>query len=265
MIDSHDLFSVKNKVVLVTGGATGIGRMVVEALVMAGAKVYLASRKLQACQLVADELSSKGQCYALRADLSGEEGVLALSKAFKQREERLDVLINNAGKTWGAEIEKFPWKAWDSVMSVNLSAVFTLTRELLPCLEKAANVAQPSRVINLGSVNGIQATEISAYSYAASKAAIHHLTRILANDLAKKNILVNAIAPGPFPSRMMAHLTEDDEAASKLADGIPLKRLGTENDVAGLVLYLCSAASAYVTGAIIPLDGGLTARGSKGA
>jgi len=265
MVDSHDLFSVKNKVVLVTGGATGIGRMAVEALVSAGAKVYLASRKLDACQAVADELSRRGECYALRADLSNEAGVLELSEAFKQREQRLDVLVNNAGKTWGAEMEAFPWKAWDDVMSVNLSAVFTLTRELLPCLEAAASADNPARVINLGSVTGIQATKVTAYSYAASKAAVHHLTRILANDLAPKNIAVNAIAPGPFASRMMAYITEDKEASRALADGIPLKRLGTENDVAGLILYLSSAASAYVTGAIIPLDGGLTARGSKGA
>jgi NAD(P)-dependent dehydrogenase (short-subunit alcohol dehydrogenase family) len=261
----QDLFSVKNKVVLVTGGATGIGRMAVEALASGGAKVYLASRKLEACQAVADELnqilSGVGHCYALRADLSNEAGVLELSEAFKKREQHLDILINNAGKSWGASLEEFPWKAWDDVMSVNVSSIFTLTRELLPCLQAGATSENPARVINLGSVMGIQATKITAYSYAASKAAVHHLTRILSNELASKNIAVNAIAPGPFASRMMAHITDDKEAADEMAAGIPLARLGRPEDVAGLVLYLSSPASSYVTGAIIPLDGGIVARG----
>lgn len=263
MLDSQSLFSVKDKIVLVTGGATGIGRMAVEALVMAGAKVYLASRKLEACQAVADELADKGQCFALRADLSNEAGVLELSEAFKEREQRLDALINNAGKTWGEPLQEFPWKAWDGVMSVNVSAIFTLTRELLPCLEAAGSADNPARVINLGSVMGIQAANTTAYSYATSKAAVHHLTQILANELAERHIAVNAIAPGPFASRMMAYITDDETTSRELASNIPLQRVGKPEDVAGLVLYLCSAASAYVTGTIIPLDGGITARGGK--
>lgn len=250
-----NLFDVEGKVVLVTGGGRGIGLMIAQGFVEAGAKVYIASRKAQVCEEEAKKLAEFGQCIGLGADLSSEDGVKALAAEISSREQKLDVLVNNSGVTWGAPMESFPDSAWDKIMALNLKAPFNLTRELLPLLEKSATAEDPARIINIGSIAAFSSSPM-AYSYGASKAAIHHITQVLANQLAFKNITVNAIAPGPFPSKMMAFALENEQMRKVVESQVPLKRIGTPEDIAGLSIYLASRAGAYMTGAIIPLDGG---------
>lgn len=254
------LFDVAGKVALVTGGASGMGRMIAEALVTAGARVYITSRDAQGVERAAAEVAEQcqGECIGLAADLATAEAAVALAGEISSREQRLDVLVNNAGKTWGAPLESFPDKAWDSVMAVNVQAPFTLVRELLPLLGEAARADDPARIIFIGSVAGVVVEPIPAYSYVASKAAVHHLSRSLAADLAPRHITVNAVIPGYFPTRMTAHIRERDEQAAALAERIPLGRLGTPEDIGGLCLFLASRAGAYVTGAMLPVDGGLS-------
>lgn len=256
-----NLFTVNGKVALVTGGGSGIGSMATEALVRAGCKVYIASRRLDSCQAVADELNAvgPGTVIALQADLSVEEGTAALAKELADREGKLDILVNNSGTTWGAPFEEFPRAKWDSVMALNVTAVADLTKHLLPLLRNAGKSGDPARVVNLGSVVGTRPVSNQAYSYGASKAAIHHLTRMLANEFASMHITVNAIAPGPFPSRMMAHVIQDDARRRAMEANVPLHRCGEPEDIAGVLLMLCSRAGSYITGGIIPLDGGLSA------
>jgi NAD(P)-dependent dehydrogenase (short-subunit alcohol dehydrogenase family) len=196
----------------------------------------------------------------LGADLSTEEGVVGLADELKRREEKLDILVNNSGVAWGAALEEFPWDAWDKVLELNLTAPFMLTRELLPLLANAGTNDDPARVVNLGSMLGTVSTVWTAYSYAASKAGLHHITRILSSELANRHITVNAIAPGPFDTEMMKEAAQNEAARQIVADGIPLKRWGAAEDAAGVVLFLCSRAGAYVTGAIVPLDGGAAAK-----
>jgi NAD(P)-dependent dehydrogenase (short-subunit alcohol dehydrogenase family) len=254
------LFSLAGKTALVTGGGSGIGLMITRALVSSGARVLIASRKLDACQKAVDSLQGlAGSCTALQADLQHEEGVNNLAASVAAQCEKLDILVNNSGRSWGAPLEQFPWKAWNDVMTLNVTAPFTLTRQLVPLLAKSACREQPARVINIGSVMGIMPHGFPAYSYAASKAALHHVTRILANELAGQHIVVNAIAPGPFPSDMTAFFTSKESAAAAVRKSVPLGRLGMEQDMAGLALCLCAAGGAYISGAIIPLDGGMTA------
>jgi NAD(P)-dependent dehydrogenase (short-subunit alcohol dehydrogenase family) len=252
----QNLFSIEGKTVLITGGSSGIGSMIARGCVEAGAKVYISSRKQDVCESVAEELSKSGTCLAIPADLSTEAECNRLGEEITGLEGKLDVLINNAGCNWGEPMETFPDSAWDKVLALNVKAVFQLTRKLVPTLEKAARVGDPARVINVGSIDGIKPPMLDTFSYSASKAAVHHLTRVLAKKLAPRNITVNAIAPGPFESRMMHATIEAFE--DSIVQGCPMKRLGEPEDMAGVAIYLASRAGAYVTGAIIPVDGGIS-------
>ena len=250
-----ELFSLAGKVALVTGGSRGIGRMMARGLVEAGARVYVVSRKADEVKAAAAELSKIGTAIALPADLATQAGTRALADELAAREPKLHVLVNNAGANWGAPLADYPEAGWDKVMALNVKAVFNLTRFLVPQLEAAATAGDPARVINVGSIDGIQVPLLETYAYSTSKAAVHHLTRVLARKLAPK-ITVNAVAPGPFESKMMA------ETLDKFGEGIrascPLKRIGEPDDMAGVAVYLASKAGAYVTGAVIPVDGGIS-------
>lgn len=252
-----NLFDVSGKVALVTGGSRGIGEMIAEGFVASGVKTYISSRKAEVCDATAARLCALGECISIPADLSSAEGISGLVDAIKGREDRLDILVNNAGATWGAPIEEFPEAAWDKVMDINLKSPFFLTRELLPLLENAASAEDPARVIMIGSIDGLNINQLPTYSYGPSKAAVHHLTRTLAAHLAARNITVNAIAPGPFPSKMMAHTL--DTMGEQIRNGVPLKRIGEPADMAGAAIYLASKAGSYVSGIVIPVDGGIIA------
>jgi NAD(P)-dependent dehydrogenase (short-subunit alcohol dehydrogenase family) len=251
-----DLFSLKGKVALVTGGSRGIGLMIARGFVAAGAKVYISARKAEACDAAAAELSKQGECISLPADLSTDAEARRLAEAIAAREPALHVLVNNAGANWGAPIADFPDEAWDKVLAINVKAIFHLTRALLPQLEKAASAADPARVINIGSIDGLHVPALETYAYSTSKAAVHHLTRVLARKLASRKITVNAVAPGPFESKMMAQTLRD--FGGMIVESCPLKRIGEPEDMAGVAIYLASRAGAYVTGAVIPVDGGMS-------
>lgn len=253
-----ELFSVEGKVALVTGGSRGIGRMIAAGFVDAGARVYISSRKAEVCSQVAADLSAAGQCVALPADLSAEEGCRRLAEEVADREDRLDVLVNNAGATWGAPLVEFDEKAWERVLALNVKGVFHLTKFLLPLLQASGTAGDPARVINIGSIDGIHVPPLETYSYSASKAAVHQLTRHLAKRLAPA-ITVNAIAPGPFESKMMAATLE--AFGEQIAAAAPLRRIGRPDDMAGAAIFLASRAGAYVTGAVIPVDGGIATVG----
>jgi len=255
---SADLFSLAGKRALVTGGAQGLGRMIAEGLLRAGATVTITSRKQAICDQAAEEMSALGNCVALAADLSTPEAAVDLVKRYRAHFDGLDILVNNAGKTWGAPVETFPDRGWAGVMAVNVQTPFKMVQELLPELTASGADGDPSRVINIGSVAGVRIEPLQAYSYSASKAAIHQLSRQLANDLAHRNITVNAVLPGFFPTAMTAHLRDEDGGAKGVLDGhIPLRRLGRPDDIAGIIVFLASRAGAYVTGAEIPVDGGI--------
>lgn len=260
-MDLDSLFSLDGKTALVTGGSRGIGLMIAEGLVRSGVKVYISSRKADVCAEVAEHLSQYGTCVAMPADLSTVEGVHGLARDLAGREEALHVLVNNAGATWGAPLDDYPDSAWDKVMATNVKAPFELTARLLPLLEAAAVEGDPARVINIGSVDGMRVPDTENYAYAASKAAIHMVTRQTAHRLTGSNITVNAIAPGPFPSKMMAFILDQDGGERLVSSTVPLGRIGTPEDMAGTVIYLCSRAGSYLTGAIIPVDGGISTRG----
>src|SRR3954452_16989668 len=268
------LFSIEGKTALVTGGSRGIGLMIARGFVEAGgagfissrqkkrggeveagATVYISSRKKDVCDEVAAELSQVGTCVSLPADLATEEACNDLAAEVAAREPKLNILVNNAGATWGAPLAEFPADAWDKVLDLNVKSPFFLTRALLPQLEAAATEDDPARVINIGSIDAIQVPMLETYAYSSSKAAIHQLTRHLARQLGPRHITVNAVAPGPFESKMMAETLRNFGDA--IARTSPLGRIGRPDDMAGVAIYLASRASAYVTGAVIPVDGGI--------
>ena len=249
-----DLFSIAGKTALVTGGSRGIGLMIARGFVEAGAKVYISSRKADVCEQVAAELSEVGECVALPADLSTEAECRRLAEEVAARESSLDILVNNAGATWGTPLEQFDEAAWERVLALNVKGVFHLTKFLVPLLQAAGSAEEPARVINIGSIDGIHVPMLETYSYSASKAAVHQLTRHLAKRLAPA-VTVNAIAPGPFESKMMKATLE--AAGDAIAASAPLKRIGRPDDVAGTAIFLSSRAGAYLTGTIIPVDGGI--------
>ncbi|MBA55142.1 MAG: 3-oxoacyl-ACP reductase [Pseudomonadales bacterium] len=254
------LFTVAGRIALVTGGTSGIGYMIAQGLVKNGAKVYVASRKAEACAKTAEELSEFGTCIGIPADLSSEQGCLDLVNEIQSKEGKLNILVNNAGVTWGAPLEQYPGDAWDKIQNLNVKSAFVMTQKCLPMLEAAATADDPARVINITSVAGQMYGSMQAYAYGPSKAALNHLTKILAGEMASRNITVNAIAPGVFPSRMTTFVLKDEEMAEQQRRAVPMGRLGEPRDMEGLAVFLSSPAGAYITGAVICLDGGTSVK-----
>ncbi|MEP3047066.1 MAG: SDR family NAD(P)-dependent oxidoreductase [Roseibium sp.] len=259
-MNPDNLFGLKGKTALVTGGATGIGRMAAEGLVAAGARVLIASRKAEACENAADELNNlgySGKVEGFSGDVGSEDGIAALEGEVSRRTDQLDILMNNSGTSWGTPLGQFPYDAWDRVMRLNMTGLFHLTQSLLPLLEASASDEDPARVVNVGSVMGEIPHGDRAYSYAASKAAVHHMTKILGKELAEKRITVNALAPGPFVSNMTAFATADEEVRSRVGAQVPLGRVGRPEDIAAVMQFLCGRGGSYITGAILPISGGI--------
>lgn len=250
-----DIFSVAGKTALVTGGTSGIGLAIAEGYLRAGVRVYVSSRKTDACAATVRALSPLGEVHAIPADISDEAQCRALVDAIAAREDKLHILINNAGATWVADFDSFPPAAFDKVLTLNVKAPFVLTQLARPLLDAAAADDDPARVINIGSIDGIAVPRLGTFSYSASKAALHQLTRHMAHALAPR-ILVNAIAPGPFQSKMMAVALET--AGDRLAAAAPVKRIGRPEDIAAAAVYLASRAANFITGSVLPLDGGLS-------
>lgn len=256
----NSLFSLEGKTALVTGGATGIGRMAATGLMMAGAHVLIASRKEDACLAVAEQLNAMdapGSAEGFAGDVGTEDGIEALAKGTTERTDTLHILMNNAGITWGAAMGAFPHAAWEKVMNVNVAGLFHLTQSLLPTLIATATPDDPARVVNVGSVMGEAALGDGAYSYSASKAAVLHLTKIMAKELAGHHVTVNALAPGPFVSKMTAFATADEGMRDKVGADVPLGRVGRDEDIAGCMQFLCGKGGSFLTGAILPVSGGI--------
>ena len=254
-----DLFSIQGKTAVVTGGSRGIGRMIAGEFLKAGAaRVYICARRAEACDEAAAELSQLGgECVSVPCDVGSSEGVETLARAVEEREERLHILVNNAGTAWGAPVETHPIEQVDRVLQVNVRAMFHLTQRLLSLLRAAASAEDPARVINIGSIDGLSIPRFENFGYSASKAAVHMLTRHLGHALVGDHVNVNAIAPGLFPSRMTRTVFEHPEVAEATVRDIPMRRAGTAEDVGGTAIYLSSRAGAYLTGVVIPVSGGL--------
>ena len=271
-----NLFNVAGKVVVVTGGSRGIGLMIAQGFVCAGATVYITSRKQAVCDKAAASLNAQGpgSCVGFAADVSTQSGRDALVEFVGSKESKIHCLVNNAGCNWvrrpalhlalapqpdsplpqGEELETFPEAAWDKVLALNLKAVFYVTRGFLPLLEASASHECPASVINIGSIDGIQTPALNTFSYGSSKAAVHHLSKTLAHHLAPRHITVNAVAPGPFQSKMMAATLE--AVGDMIVEQNPMKRIGKPSDMAGVAIWLASPAGSYVNGALIAVDGG---------
>jgi NAD(P)-dependent dehydrogenase (short-subunit alcohol dehydrogenase family) len=255
-MSTDSLFSIRGKVALVTGGSSGIGLMIAEAYVRAGARVYISSRKKDVCDAVAVELGKQGECVSIPADVATAAGRGHLVAELAKRETALHVLVNNAGTNWGAPVDTYPEDGFRKVTALNTEAVFFLSQALLPLLTAAGSAADPARIINIGSIDGIRVPTVDNFAYSASKAAVHHLTRVLAVRLGERHITVNAVAPGPFESRMTEWLL--DKMRDTIVERCPLGRIGAPEDMAGIAIFLASRAAAYVTGTVIPVDGGIS-------
>lgn len=255
-MDLQSLFDVKGKVVLVTGGAKGIGRMISEGYVSNGATVYISSRDAKACEEAVNELNAlgKGKAHSIPADFYKEEDIKKLAEELAKRENKLHVLVNNSGSNWGAPYDEYPSAAWTRVLTLNLHRVFDLTKLVTPLLEKAAAPNDPARIINIGSIDGLRVPALETFAYSASKAGLHHMSRVLANHLGRRNITSNTLACGPFESKMMAATLKSFR--EQIESNVPLGRIGSPEDVAGACLFLSSRAGAYINGATISVDGG---------
>lgn len=254
----NELFDVSGKVAIVTGGSRGIGEMIAEGFVSNGVKTYITARKAEVCDATAERLSEFGECISIPADMSTEEGLASFVSQFAEREDKLDILVNNAGAAWGAPLGEFPVTGFDKVMDINVKAPFMLTQALLAQLKAAGTAEDPARVIMTGSIDGIRVPFGDNFSYSASKAAIHMLARHLAKFVVADDITVNCIAPGPFASKMMEYMLDTDEKAAAVAAMVPRSRIGSPEDAAGTAIFLSSRAGAYLTGTVIPLDGGIS-------
>ncbi|WP_103340717.1 SDR family oxidoreductase [Amycolatopsis sp. CA-126428] len=250
-----DLFDLRGKNALVTGGTKGIGLMIARGLLQAGARVIISSRKADTCAEAQRLLSEFGDVQAVPADLSTHDECRRLAELVQAGSDRLDILVNNAGAMWREPLETFPDGAWDTVLDLNLKSPFWLVQALLPALRRAGTAEDPARVINIGSIAAIHVAESPNYSYASSKAGLHQLTRVLARELGPQHVTVNAVAPGPFPSQMMAATLE--AVGDAIAAKAPLRRLGRDDDMAGVAVFLAGRAGAYLTGTVIPVDGGI--------
>ncbi len=257
-MDLTKLFDVSGKVAIVTGGSRGIGEMIAEGLVTNGVRTYITARKADACDATAARLSEIGECISLPADMSTAEGLSSFVSAFTEREDKLHILCNNAGAAWGAPMGEFPEIGFDKVLDINVKAPFLLTQALLEQLTAAATAEDPGRVIMTGSIDGFHVPTGDNFSYSASKAGVHMLARHMAKFLAKQNITVNCIAPGPFESKMMEYRLGDEKMRAAIERGNPRGRIGSPEDVAGTVIWLSSRAGAYINGVTVPVDGGIS-------
>ncbi len=248
------LFDIAGKVALVSGGSRGIGEMIAEGFVKNGVKTFITSRKAEQCDETAKRLSKFGECISIPADLTNSNEIKKVKSKVESETNTLNILVNNAGAVWAADFDNFPENGWDKVMDTNVKAMFFLTQQFIKLLEENGTNEDPSRIINIGSIDGLGIPRAETYSYPASKAAVHHLTKVMANRLAQRNINVNAIAPGPFESQMMKSTLKS--FSEEIINSVPRKRIGKPDDMAGASIFLSSKASAYITGIVMPVDGG---------
>ncbi|MEO5865765.1 MAG: SDR family oxidoreductase [Sphingomonas sp.] len=251
-MDTTSLFRLDGRVALITGGSRGIGKMIAAGFIAQGAKVYISSRKAEACEETVAELGPN--CIALPQDVSTVAGCKALAAQFAEHEAKLDILVNNAGAAWGVSFEEFPEKGWDKVMDLNVKSPFFLTQAVHEALKAAASPARPAKVINITSIDGLRLNPWDTYSYHASKSALIYLTKRLAARLIRDSIVVTSIAPGAFASEMNRAARDHGDEVAK---GIPAKRIGEAEDMAGTAIFLASRAGDYVVGDTIVCDGGL--------